>query len=363
MQKSRAILRIFPAKALPAPALHGRSTILGLLRKEQLENRRFLGTGINIFHKRNHNLLSSLETNCNLCHIRRLGTEDKQDVTFSFSNGLPVISVPLPSRKEMCKFVLRPVATTVGNFLSDLRQEDQGIDRAVIFATDGSRIAACTKIEHLMQNAFVLHINDQSYEVNPPKLEQTPVETSTDLDQAKILIAQLYGQLNIEEHQLIQQQQLLERLENLKTEILPLEQRKDRMAEKAKWRTSLLMWGGLAMMGTQFGILARLTWWEYSWDIMEPVTYFITYGTAIIMYGYFLLTQKEYVYPDARDRQYMRFFYRQAERTKFDVNKYNKLCGEIAQAEQDLKRLRDPLHLNLPAEPITIPHDPEGSKP
>lgn len=45
-------------------------------------------------------------------------------------------------------------------------------------------------------------------------------------------------------------------------------------------------------MGAQFGILARLTWWEYSWDIMEPVTYFITYGTAIVMYGYFLLTQQ-----------------------------------------------------------------------
>jgi hypothetical protein len=23
-------------------------------------------------------------------------------------------------------------------------------------------------------------------------------------------------------------------------------------------------------MSVQFGILARLTWWEYSWDIMEP---------------------------------------------------------------------------------------------
>ena len=52
------------------------------------------------------------------------------------------------------------------------------------------------------------------------------------------------------------------------------------------------MWTGLAGMATQFGILARLTWWEYSWDIMEPVTYFITYGTAIIMYGYFVLTQQ-----------------------------------------------------------------------
>lgn len=45
-------------------------------------------------------------------------------------------------------------------------------------------------------------------------------------------------------------------------------------------------------MGVQFGILARLTWWEYSWDIMEPVTYFVTYGTAMATYAYYVLTKQ-----------------------------------------------------------------------
>lgn len=31
----------------------------------------------------------------------------------------------------------------------------------------------------------------------------------------------------------------------------------------------------LGFMTLQYGFLARLTWWEYSWDLMEPVTYFI----------------------------------------------------------------------------------------
>lgn len=46
------------------------------------------------------------------------------------------------------------------------------------------------------------------------------------------------------------------------------------------------------MMSVQFGILARLTWWEYSWDIMEPVTYFVTYGTAMAAYAYYCLTKQ-----------------------------------------------------------------------
>lgn len=57
-------------------------------------------------------------------------------------------------------------------------------------------------------------------------------------------------------------------------------------------RTSALTWVGLGLMGVQFGVLARLTWWEYSWDIMEPVTYFVTYGTAMAAYAYFVLTKQ-----------------------------------------------------------------------
>ena len=55
-----------------------------------------------------------------------------------------------------------------------------------------------------------------------------------------------------------------------------------------------LTWLGLSLMGIQFGFLARLTWWEYSWDVMEPVTYFVTYGTVMGMYAYYCVTRQEY---------------------------------------------------------------------
>ena len=61
---------------------------------------------------------------------------------------------------------------------------------------------------------------------------------------------------------------------------------------KAQKRLRVLPWAGLGAMGLQFGILARLTWWEYSWDIMEPVTYFVTYGTSMGMFAYFVLTKQ-----------------------------------------------------------------------
>ena len=67
---------------------------------------------------------------------------------------------------------------------------------------------------------------------------------------------------------------------------------KTELDKKAAQRANVMVWGGLAFMAVQFGFLARLTWWEYSWDIMEPVTYFVGYGTALIMYAYYVVTRQ-----------------------------------------------------------------------
>lgn len=32
-------------------------------------------------------------------------------------------------------------------------------------------------------------------------------------------------------------------------------------------KANALTWVGLGLMSVQFGVLARLTWWEYSWDV------------------------------------------------------------------------------------------------
>ena len=60
--------------------------------------------------------------------------------------------------------------------------------------------------------------------------------------------------------------------------------------EKIVKRNSLWAYGFSTMMGIQCGFFARLTWWEYSWDVMEPVTYFATYAAVMGMYAYFVIT-------------------------------------------------------------------------
>ncbi|KFQ81776.1 hypothetical protein N337_02096, partial [Phoenicopterus ruber ruber] len=273
------------------------------------------------------------------------------EVTVVYQNGLPVISVNLPSRRERCQFTLKPISDSVGVFLQQLQAEDRGIDRVAIYSADGTRVASSTGIDLLLLDDFKLIINDVTYHVRPPK-------RAGGMDHASLVVhlsslsLQLYTALCIEEHQLNKEKELIGRLEELKEQLAPLEKVRMELNRKAEKRTTLVLWGGLAYMATQFGILARLTWWEYSWDIMEPVTYFITYGSAMAMYAYFVMTRQEYVYPDARDRQYLLFFHKGAKKTRFDLEKYNQLKDAIAQAELDLKRLRDPLQVHLPIQQI-----------
>ncbi|XP_053778420.1 calcium uniporter protein, mitochondrial isoform X2 [Desmodus rotundus] len=276
----------------------------------------------------------------------------QRNVTVVYQNGLPVISVRLPSRRERCQFTLKPISDSVGVFLRQLQEEDRGIDRVAVYSPDGVRVAASTGIDLLLLDDFKLVINDLTYHVRPPKRDLLSHENAATLNDVKTLVQQLYTTLCIEQHQLSKERELIERLEDLREQLAPLEKVRIEISRKAEKRTTLVLWGGLAYMATQFGILARLTWWEYSWDIMEPVTYFITYGSAMAMYAYFVVTRQEYVYPEARDRQYLLFFHKGAKKSRFDLEKYNQLKDAIAQAEMDLKRLRDPLQVHLPLRQI-----------
>ena len=197
-------------------------------------------------------------------------------VTVQVVQGLPHLTVPLPSRNEPCIFVLKPITHTIGDLIMMLKTEDHGIDRVVVRSTDGIRMASTTSIQTLMKSDFDLLINDVAYRVQPPPFEASTGLISLGDDElqrmgdVRGLVGQLYEALNVEEYQVQQEQKLVRELEAMKDELAPLEESRKILAEQAERRTNHLTWFGLGLMSVQFGILARLTWWEYSWDIMEP---------------------------------------------------------------------------------------------
>jgi len=238
----------------------------------------------------------------------------------------------------------------VGDFIEMLKCEDRGIDSVFVRNSAGIRIASMTSIQSLFDEEFELNINNNRYKIIPPKLETLSSEELKKISDVKYLISELYEALNIQEFQLQKEAEIQKELEQLQSEIRPLEAQKAELKEWAERRTQMLTWIGLGMMSVQFGVLARLTWWEYSWDIMEPVTYFVTYGTGIAAYAYFVLTKQEYLFNDVAKRQWLISFHKKADKHRWDVERYNQLQQGIHALQADLRRVRAPIQTLKPPE-------------
>lgn len=55
-------------------------------------------------------------------------------VDIIYFRGLPQITVPLPSRREKCRFILKPLTNSVGDLINMIRMEDKGIDHITILS-------------------------------------------------------------------------------------------------------------------------------------------------------------------------------------------------------------------------------------
>ena len=58
---------------------------------------------------------------------------------------------------------------------------------------------------------------------------------------------------------------------------------------------SLLRWS-FAYLCAQLVIVARLTFYELSWDILEPITYCLGFLSVLLGMGYFLKYDVDYTY-------------------------------------------------------------------
>ncbi|KAI8523385.1 hypothetical protein RHMOL_Rhmol13G0069200 [Rhododendron molle] len=110
----------------------------------------------------------------------------------------------------------------------------------------------------------------------------------------------------------------LKRLQDKKEEI-------DRLAHK---QVRCILWSGLGLAVIQVGLFFRLTFWEFSWDIMEPVTFFTTSTSIVIGYAYFLFTSRDPTYQDLMKRLSLSRQRKLIKKHNFDVNRLMELQKE-----------------------------------
>ncbi|KAI9142680.1 coiled-coil domain-containing protein 109 protein [Paraphysoderma sedebokerense] len=66
---------------------------------------------------------------------------------------------------------------------------------------------------------------------------------------------------------------MTEPLLELKTKLDSLSVVKSQCDALAQRSAERIVWGGLGALCLQFGLMARLTWWEYSWDGRNPICF------------------------------------------------------------------------------------------
>ncbi|GER31018.1 hypothetical protein STAS_06991 [Striga asiatica] len=108
-------------------------------------------------------------------------------------------------------------------------------------------------------------------------------------------------------------------------ELRELEKKKSEIDSKAKSLVQRELWCGLAYLIVQTATFMRLTFWELSWDVMEPICFCATSLYFTGGYAFFLRTSKE---PSFEGFFQSRFAAKQKKLIKaerFNIERYNEL--------------------------------------
>ncbi|RLM91841.1 hypothetical protein C2845_PM08G29250 [Panicum miliaceum] len=89
-----------------------------------------------------------------------------------------------------------------------------------------------------------------------------------------------------------------------KEELKQLQAQLEDINKLAHKQVRRILWSGLGFLITQVGLFFRLTFWEFSWDVMEPITFFTTTTGLVVGYAYFLITARDPTYRDFMERMF-----------------------------------------------------------
>ncbi|KRX83702.1 putative 26S protease regulatory subunit 10B [Trichinella sp. T6] len=249
------------------------------------------------------------------------------------------IEIPLPNeqaRLDIIKIHAKPITKKgIIDFESVVKLSDgfSGADLRNV-CTEAGLLAIRGERDYVTEEDFMKAVRKVGEAKKlESKLDYKPLVETRSTDVVRLM--ELFGTA-----QKSNENTITENLKLLKEELQPLENKLQILSEKARLKSKRLMWLGLGFLGIQAGILARFTWWEYSWDVMEPVTYFVTYGSMLFSYCYFLLTRESNEYPSVDKRLSMSFTYKAADRHGFDFKRYNELKENCRRLEEELRQLR-----------------------
>ncbi|CAD5174023.1 unnamed protein product [Musa acuminata subsp. malaccensis] len=108
-------------------------------------------------------------------------------------------------------------------------------------------------------------------------------------------------------------------------ELKAMEEKKAEIDVKAEALVKREMWCGLAFLALQTAGFMRLTFWELSWDVMEPICFYVTSLYFMAGYAFFLRTSRDPSFEGFFESRLAAKRKRLMKARNFDVNRFNEL--------------------------------------
>lgn len=128
-------------------------------------------------------------------------------------------------------------------------------------------------------------------------------------------------------------------LEKLEREFAPLRALRTELDTRARRHVNAMTWVGFGSLSSMIGLKWYLTYVYFSWDIMEPVTYFSGATVGLIGYWWWLKTNREYEYGSVYDYFLQKRQKKVYARSKLDMAHYKQLEDIIARTQRELETL------------------------
>ncbi|KJE90398.1 coiled-coil domain-containing protein [Capsaspora owczarzaki ATCC 30864] len=257
----------------------------------------------------------------------------------SVVNGIPMLRLAIGAH-PVTAFTLVP-GTTIGSLAKNIADELGAKDPIQVALADGTPFSSSSDVRILTKTPFKVVSGQRQADISVSEATTAAALHSDKLNpELASAIKRMQHVLDVDKEIEDKKIELATTIGNISSELAPLQKVKDELDVKAAAHTNRLAWFGLAAMSFQFGVLAQLTWFEYSWDIVEPITYFVTYSAVIGAYAYYVLTKSNYEFTGVQERKWLQFLHSQGPKRGLDIQRYNHLRDSLAAAEAKLAQLK-----------------------
>jgi len=127
---------------------------------------------------------------------------------------------------------------------------------------------------------------------------------------------------------------------NLDNQIEPMYEELVKLEKTTNDTTDISLLAFLSVWTMSTVSIGRLTWWEFSWDIMEPVAWATQAGAMLFWGWYYFITRNENSMSDLQNRIKNKKLVKKLQKHNFNTDKYNQLIQRRKEVDDQLAKFK-----------------------